>query len=129
MSTPAAIIERIIRTKATELGFETFVNHLQDKPDKAILLIDGKGSLDPKTLRGTQTQRDLVEIHVRASDHEEAAAVLPTLWEDIFEQTSATSSLGKIVQCITKANTMGCYGQEPQTRRWRFSQHFLVTII
>ena len=129
MSTPAEILEVLVRPTATSLGFQTFVGHMQDKPDKAILLIDGKGSLDPKTLRGTQTERSTVEIHVRGFDFTEVSAVLTTLWENVLQNTFATSSLGKIVQCITKANTMSCYGQEPQTRRWRFSQHFLVTII
>ena len=128
MASPAEILELIIRSEATTLGYATFIGHLQDMPDRAILLIDKAGQLDPRTLAGNQTGRELVEIHVRGVDYADSAAVLPFLWEDVFKITRATSAYGKIVQAVTMANKMGCLGQEPQTRRWRFSQNFLVTI-
>jgi hypothetical protein len=80
-------------------------------------------------MRGDHYGHDGVEIQVRAPSHLEAANVLPVLWEDVLKRVNGTSVAGKIVQCITKANTMGCMGQEPQTRRWRFIQTFLVTVI
>lgn len=125
----ADLISTVILSKATALGFSVFVNHMQDQPDKAILVMDAKGKLDDREMRGDQYGHDKVEIQVRATSHLEAANVLPVLWEEVFKTVSATSVAGKIVQCITKANTMGCMGQEPQTRRWRFIQSFLVTVI
>lgn len=126
---PAKLFRQVINQRATELGFTVYVNHLQDKPDKAILVMDGKGKLDPREMKGVQTQHDLVEVQVRAFDHDEAASVLPRLWEEVLKDVHASSVSGKIVHCITKSNTMGCMGQEPQTRRWRFVQSFLMTII
>jgi len=129
MPTPAEYLERVIRAQATTLGYALCVDHMQDKPDKMILLINGRGQNDPRNLNGNQTKRDLVEIHVRGVDYADTAAVLPLLWENVLKGTRATSTLGKIMQCVTPANTMGFYGIEPQTRRWRFSQNFLITVI
>lgn len=124
MKTPAEYLELVIRTKATQLGYALAVDHMQDKPDKMIVLINGKGKLNPRNLNGTQTQFDLVEIHVRGVDYAGTSSVLPTLWEEVLKDTRLTSAYGKIVQCITMANTMGCLGQEPQNRRWRFVKTF-----
>jgi len=127
--TPAAIFAAVIRPRATLLGFTVYVNHMQDQPDRAIVVMDGKGRLDPRSMRGGHTAHDLVEVQVRSFDHVEAGNFLPAVWDAVLKNVTATSVNGKIVQCITKANTMGCMGQEPQTRRWRFVQSFLVTII
>jgi hypothetical protein len=126
---PAKLFKNVINSKATALGFTVFVNHMQDQPDKAILVFDGKGRLDDRTQLGNHFERPLVEVHVRAHDHNEAFNALPVIWEDVLKNVTATSTGGKIVQCISKANTIGCMGQEPQTRRWRFTQSFLMTII
>lgn len=125
----ADLVATVIQSRATSLGFTVYVNHMQDQPDKAILVRDVRGKLDDRSMRGTHSGHDGVEIQVRAVTHTEAANVLPVLWEDVLKNVIATSVAGKIVQCITKANTMGCMGQEPQTRRWRFIQSFLVTVI
>jgi hypothetical protein len=129
MKTPAEYFEIIIRKKAALLGYGVTIDHMQDKPDKMIILINGKGRLNPRALNGAQTQFDLVEVHIRGLDYVEASAVLPTLWEDVLQTTRLTSAYGKIVQSISPANTMGCLGQEPQNRRWRFSQNFYITVI
>jgi hypothetical protein len=129
MLSTADLMATVIYSKATQLGFTVYVNHMQDQPDKAILVRDVKGKLDERSMRGTHSGRDGVEIQVRAYSHAEAGNVLPVLWEDVLKGVNATSVAGKIVQCVTKANTMGCMGQEPQTRRWRFIQSFLVTVI
>lgn len=129
MTTPAEYLEIVIRTKAALLGYAVCVDHMQDKPDKLIALINGRGKLDPRNLNGTQTKFDVVEVHVRGIDYVSTSSVLPTLWEDVLKNTRFTSAYGKIVQCITMANTMGCSGQEPQNRRWRFSQNFFITVI
>lgn len=129
MTTPAEYMEIVIRTKAAALGYAVCVDHSQDKPDKMIMLINGRGRLNPRNLNGNQTMFDLVEIHVRGVDYAGTSAVLPTLWTDVLQNTRLTSAYGKIVQCITMANTMGCLGQEPQNRRWRFSQNFFITVI
>ena len=126
---PAKLFKNVINSKATALGFTVYVNHMQDQPDKAILVFDGRGRLDDRNMTGIHTERPLVEVHVRAHDHNEAFNALPVLWEDVLQHVTATSTGGKIVQCISKANTIGCMGQEPQTRRWRFTQSFLMTII
>jgi len=126
--TPAAMFAGIIGPKAQSLGFRVYVNHMQDQPDRAIVVLDGKGKLDDRSLRGTHTANDLVEVQVRSFDHVEAGNFLPAVWRDVLQDITATSFGGKIVQCITKANTMGCMGQEPQTRRWRFVQSFFMTI-
>jgi hypothetical protein len=127
--TPAAIFAAVIRPRATLLGFTVYVNHMQDQPDRAILVMDAKGGrLNGRSMRGNHTAFDLVEVQVRSNDHVEAGNFLPAVWNTILKNVTATSVNGKIVQCITKANTMGCMGQEPQTRRWRFVQSFLVNI-
>ena len=126
---PAKLFKNVIKSKATALGFTVYVNHMQDQPDKAILVLDGRGRLYDRNMSGEHTERPLVEVHVRAHDHNEAFNALPVLWEDVLQHVTATSTGGKIVQCISKANTIGCMGQEPQTRRWRFTQSFLMTII
>lgn len=126
--TPAEVFRSVILTRATQLGYTVYVNHMQDTPDKAIVVVDERGLLDPRTLRDTQTAQDRVEVQVRAQSHVDAGNVLPTLWEDVLRHVSATATYGGIVQCITKANTMGCMGQEPQTRRWRFNQAFFMVI-
>lgn len=125
----ADLVATVIQSKATALGFTVYVNHMQDQPDKAVLVRDVKGKLDDRSMRGDHTGHDGVEIQVRANSHLEAGNLLPVLWEDVLKHVNATSVAGKIVQCITKANTIGCMGQEPQTRRWRFIQTFLVTVI
>lgn len=125
---PAGLFANVILTKATNLGFAVYVNHMQDQPDKAILCFDGRGRLDDRNMSGEHTERNLVEVHVRAHDHNEAFNALPVIWEDVLKNVVATSTGGKIVQCISKANTIGCMGQEPQTRRWRFTQSFLIAI-
>jgi hypothetical protein len=129
MTTPAEYMEIVIRTKAAALGYAIAIDHMQDKPDKMIVLINGKGKLDPRNLNGNQTKFDLVEIHVRGIDYADTSAVLPTLWETVLKDTRLTSAYGKIVQSISMANTMGCLGQEPQNRRWRFCQNFFITVI
>jgi hypothetical protein len=129
MKTPAEYLELVIRTKCAALGYTLAIDHMQDKPDKMIGLINGKGKLHPRNLNGNQTKYDLVEIHVRGLDYADTSAVLPTLWEDVLKNTYLTSAYGKIVQCISMANTMGCLGQEPQNRRWRFCQNFYITVI
>jgi len=126
---PARLFANVISPKATQLGFTVYVNHMQDKPDRAILVFDGRGRLDARSMDGVQTERNLVEVHIRDQNHDIAANALPVLWESVLQHVIATSTGGKIVQCISKANTIGCMGQEPQTRRWRFTQSFLMTII
>ena len=126
--TPAKLLQSIIQAKATQLGYAVSVNHMQDSPAKMIMIMDTRGRVDEQEMRGDQTERNGVEIHVRGTDHADTAAVLPALWTDVLEGTYGTSVSGKIVHCITKLNTMGCLGQEPQTRRWRFSQQFLMSI-
>ena len=129
MKTPAEYLELVIRTRATQLGYALCVDHMQDKPDKLIALINGRGRLNTRNLNGNQTWYPLVEIHVRGTDYASTSSVLPTLWEEVMKTTRLTSSYDKIVQSISPANTMGCLGPEPQTRRWRFSQNFLITVI
>jgi hypothetical protein len=129
LRTPADIFATIIQAKATELGYVVYVNHMQDQPDRAIVCLDGRGKLNAHLMRGDHTGFDLVEVQVRARDHQDSGNVLPVLWEDVLKHVSATSVSGKIVQVISKSNTMGCMGQEPQTRRWRFNQSFLMTIV
>jgi hypothetical protein len=126
---PAALFRLVILPKAAELGFTVYVNHMQDKPDRAILVMDTKGRLAPHNMAGEQSDFPVVEVQVRAHDHDIAANVLPVLWESVLRHVTATSVGGKIMQCISKYNTMGCMGQEPQTRRWRFIQSFMVKII
>jgi hypothetical protein len=127
--TPARMMSAIINTRATALGYKVFTNHMQDQPDKAITCYDMKGRLFQRLMNGEHQGNDLVEIQVRGTDQIEAGNVLQVLWEDVLKNVSATSVSGKIVQVISKSNTMGCMGQEPQTRRWRFNQSFLMTIV
>ena len=44
------------------------------------------------------------------------------------EKKTVTLADGKIMHCITKANTMGSLGHEPQTRRVKYSQQFRMTL-
>lgn len=131
MKTPAEYVADIIEPWCLDLGYTVFVNHLPDKPDKAVVVYDrDTGSTEPRLARsGEIDEHPAVMIRVRGTDFS-AAVVLPTLWRDVFKSLYFREiDNGKVMQCISKANTMGTLGHEPQTRRTGFTQQFRMTII
>lgn len=128
--TPADYVAEIVDTVVTGLNYTVFVNHMPDKPDKAVCIFDhSTGRVEERNHRtGEVDEHPSVHVLIRGLSHPEASAVLPAMWlvmQDIYDEPLSD---GKIMQCITKANTIGSLGHEPQTRRVKYSQQFRMTI-
>lgn len=127
--TPALALAEVIETNLPNLGYSVFVNHVPDEPDKAILIYEvGRGRLEDRSHRtGKRAEHPRLEVRVRASDST-AQAVLQQISDMTQEVYHFPLSDGQILQVITKSNTIGFVGQEQQTRRYHYSQQFLLTI-
>jgi hypothetical protein len=128
--TPADYVAEVIAAVSLTLGYEVFTNHMPDKPDKAICIVDHfSGRTENRNNRtGEVDEHPTVIIVVRGTNHVDASGVLPTLWGTMRAIYRTTLSDGKIMHCVTKANTIGSLGQETQTRRVRYSQQFRMTL-
>lgn len=127
--TPALALAEVIETNLPDLGYSIFVNHVPDEPDKAILIYEvGRGRLEGRSHRtGQRAEHPRIEVRVRAPDSEARAILqqISDMTEDVYH---FSLSDGQNLQVITKSNTIGFVGQEQQTRRYHYSQQFLLTI-
>lgn len=128
--TPADYVAEVVNDTCVALGYEVFVNHMPDKPDKCVCIYDhSTGRLEPRNHRtGEVDEHPSVHVLVRGNTHSDASAVLPAIWvllRDVYDQVLSD---GKIMHSITKANTIGSLGHEPQTRRVKYSQQFRMTL-
>ena len=129
--TPAQIFAEVIETKLPDLGYEVFVGHMPDKPDKAVRVLQVTGG----RLEGRRMRTGVTEVHpamqvlVRGPNEEEAMATIELISAMADTVYMAQISSGEILQCINKTNTIGSLGQEQQTRRCFCSQSYRLTIL
>ena len=128
--TPADYVAEVVNDTVVALGYTVFVNHMPDKPDKAFCIFDhNTGRVEERNHRsGDVDEHPAVHVLVRGTSHADASAVLPAAWDYLKTIYRLTLADGKIMHCITKANTMGSLGHEPQTRRVKYSQQFRMTL-
>lgn len=131
--TPAEYVYEIIKDHCNAEGFQVTVNHMPDQMDNAVTIYDERGArMEERRFRsGEVDEHPVVDIVVRgaANSGNAASVLLKSLWFDVFEGIYAQSLQdGKILRCITKNNTIVSLGQEPQKRRWLFSQQFRMTL-
>lgn len=126
---PSLALAEVIETNLPNLGYSIFVNHVPDEPDNAVLIYDvGRGRLEERNHRtGKREEHPRVEIRVRGANSEAYSIIkqISDMTENVYH---FTLSDGQNLQVITKSNTIGFTGQEPQTRRYHYSQQFLLTI-
>jgi hypothetical protein len=79
-------------------------------------------------MRGSHDEHPSVQIRVRGTDSY-AVEVLIEIWDHFAGISMLPLSDGRILQVISKANTIGTLGHEPQNRRCHFTQQFRMTII
>lgn len=125
---PAEIMVYALQQAAPGLAYPLFANHLPKEPANAIACIEVRGELERRKMRtGERTERPGINIMVRGVD---------STARDIMKQVSdATETIrnltlpdGQNLRLITKYNTIGFYGQEPQTRRYVYNQQFRLII-
>ena len=131
--TPAEYVYEIIKDHCEGQGFQVTVNHMPDQKDNMVTIYDERGARmeDRRFRTGEVDEHPMVDIMVRgaANTGNAASLLLKSLWDDIFVDLYArTLEDGKILRCITKNNTIVSLGQEPQKRRWLFSQQFRMTL-
>lgn len=129
--TPAAYIRDVILNHCNAQGYAVFINHMPDKPDNAVCIYDVRGGrIEPRLMSGEVEEHPRVEIFVRGSANSggDSAEMLLALWRIFRDIYLLPLGEGKILRQITKANTIASLGQEPQTRRWLYSQHFTMTL-
>lgn len=126
---PSLALAEVIEANLPNLGYSIFVNHVPDEPDNAVLIYDvGRGRLEERNHRtGKREEHPRVEIRVRGANSEAYSIIkqISDMTENVYH---FTLSDGQNLQVITKSNTIGFTGQEPQTRRYHYSQQFLLTI-
>lgn len=129
--TPANYIADLLRGAMEARGYKVFTNNMPDEPDKAIAIYDQPGGrLEGRLMRsGDVVEHPMVQVTVRGKKHSEASEALPDVWEVLGGVYRWHFEDGKILQCITKSNTMGSLGHEPQTRRVRYTQQFRMTFL
>lgn len=128
--TPANYVADLIRATSEALGYKVFTNHMPDSPDRAVCVYDQPtGRVEPRSMvSGESWDHPTVQIVVRGTSHD-AADIMPDLWDYMKSAYMYEFLDGKILQCITKANTMGSLGHEPQTRRTKYTQQFRMTFL
>jgi len=130
---PAEIFAEVIRADQEALGYSVYVNHMPDQPDAAIMVFDQpSGQLEGRSLRsGDVVEHPVVQVIVRGPKGPGSTisgyTAISTVWGTVKQVHQQVLSQGEILQCITKTNTIGSLGLEPQTRRARFSQQFRMT--
>ena len=126
--TPANYVADIIRTAMEDAGYKVYANHMPDSPDKSICVYDqATGRVEGRSMvTGEILTHPTVQIVVRGTTHA-AGDTLPDVWEILREIYQYEFSDGKILHCISKTNIMGSLGQEPQTRRTKYTQQFRMT--
>lgn len=129
--TPAMQIRSIINSDMETAGYEVFVNHLPDKPDKAVVIVDTPfGRLEDRSMStGEVDEHPTVQITVRGRTDQETADTLRSIWTILKAVYMLPVSGGETVQSITKTTTMSSLGQEIQNRRVRYTQQFRMTIL
>lgn len=126
---PALALAEVIEANLPNLGYSVFVNHVPDDPDNVVLIYEvGRGRLEERNHRtGKREEHPRVEVRVRGANSEayDIMKQISDMSESVYHFTLSNS---QNLQVITKSNTIGFIGQEPQTRRYHYSQQFLLTI-
>jgi hypothetical protein len=127
--TPAVYVFELLKPHMDANGFESFVNHMPDKPDRAIAIYDLPfGRQEDRRMRtGEVDEHPVVQILARDTRFD-AVEALQGAWGVMEQVYNQVFSDGKIMRCITKTNTIASLGQEPKTRRCLFSQQFRMTL-
>lgn len=126
---PSQALAEVIQATAEAEGYSVFTNHMPDQPDKAVLVYDSNlGRLEARKMAsGEREEHPLVRVIVRGKDS--SARTLAALIADLADSThNFVLSDGQILRVITKSNTIGFAGQEPQTRRYLYTQSFRMTL-
>jgi len=126
---PALALAEVIEANLPNLGYSVFVNHIPDDPDNVVLIYEvGRGRLEERNHHtGKREEHPRVEVRVRGANSGayDIMKQISDMSESVYHFTLSNS---QNLQVITKSNTIGFIGQEPQTRRYHYSQQFLLTI-
>jgi Bacteriophage minor capsid protein len=127
--TPTAVLEYAIKSILPDFPYPIFSNHMPNSPDNAVLLVEtGRGKLETRSQRtAKRKERPQIQVIVRGSDSS-ARDILQSL----SDATQAIRRLdlpdGQKLHVIIKSNTIGFAGQEPQTRRYVYTQQFRLIL-
>lgn len=126
--TPTEALEFAIRSVITP-DYPIFHNHMPNSPDNAIMLMEtGRGRLEDRSMRtGQRKERPLIQVIVRGKTSE-AREVLQALSDATEAVRRLDLGNGEKLHVISKSNTIGFSGQEPQTRRYVYTQQFRLTM-
>ena len=126
---PADVVAEIIETNLPNLGVQVFVNHSPDTPASCILVYDkASANLERRSLRsGVIDEHPSVYIMVRGQDSSAYAIAqqIESMAASVYDQPVSS---GQKLRVITKSNTIGFSGQEPQTRRYVYAQTYRMTL-
>lgn len=130
--TPAEYVRALIEPLCDAQGYVVYVGHMPDSPDAAVCVYDTRGArMETRRSRtGEVEEHPRVEILVRAPANSgtAAAVMLDDIWAEFRPLYMKRLSDGTIMRQITKTNTIVSLGQEPQKRRWLYSQRFRMTL-
>lgn len=126
---PAEVFAEIIETNLPNLGLRVFVNHSPDDPADCVLIYDlPSNRMEGRNMRSGQTdEHPVVYLMVRGQDSSSYLKILSisAMTDSVYRQTVTG---GQKLIVITKSNTIRFVGQEPQTRRYVYAQHFRMTL-
>jgi len=128
MSPGEALAELILSTCETA-GYEVFVNHMPDKPDKAVVVHElTTGRLEDRIMSsGERQEHPAIRLLIRSVDSSGRALAqsISTLADSTY---NFLLSDGQILRVVTKSSTIGFSGQENQTRRFMYIQNYRLTL-
>jgi hypothetical protein len=92
------------------------------------LVETGRGRLESRNMRtGERTERPQIQVIVRGASAE-ARDILQAISDATQQVYRLVLPNGEKLHTITKSNTIGFSGQEPQTRRYVYTQQFRLTM-
>lgn len=128
MSPGEALVE-LISSTCEAAGYSAFVNHMPDKPDKAVVVYElTTGRLEARKMNsGERDEHPAIRVVIRSVDSSGRA-----LAQSIADLADATYNFllsdGQILRVVTKSSTIGFSGQENQTRRYMYIQNYRLTL-
>lgn len=126
---PAEVFAEVIETNLPNLGVRVFVNHSPDDPASCVLVYDMPSSrMEGRNMRSGETdEHPMVYLMVRGQDSSAYTKIkeIQDMTDSVYSQAMSD---GQKLRVITKSNTIRFVGQEPQTRRYVYAQHYRMTL-
>ena len=126
---PAEVFAEIIETNLPNLGIRVFVNHSPDESASCVLVYDTPSNrLEGRNMRSGQTdEHPTIYLMARGQDSSifQKIEEISAMTDSVYRQTASD---GQKLIVITKSNTIRFVGQEPQTRRYVYAQHYRMTL-